>query len=154
MPVPVWEGIAKQLALLSHHPNGSVRPHLAGDVHAYVRVLGVSLVVVGRDRNFRNWVPIKAELRDGSVLMKQRWLQLVHKLLTMHQTRLCGASIDQVRGFGTLQEVQRRGQWKALSSSGTRYDKSSRLAATTTLSRAHAETSWKHSCNVQRLANA
>ena len=32
---------------------------------------------------------IKAELRDGSVLMEQRWLQQVHKLLIMYQTRQC-----------------------------------------------------------------
>ena len=44
------------------------------------------------------------------------------------QTRHSGASIDPVRGFRTLQEVQRRGQWKAFSSF-TRYHKSSRLAA-------------------------
>ena len=48
--------------------------------------------------------------------------------ITMYQTRHSGASIDRVRGFRTLQEVQIRGQWKAFSSV-TRYDKSSRLAA-------------------------
>ena len=51
--------------------------------------------------------------------------------------RHSGASIDWVRGSRTLQEVQGRGQWKALSSV-IRYDKSSRLAATTTLSAAPA----------------
>ena len=45
----------------------------------------------------------------------------------MYQTRHSGSSIDRVRGFRTLQEVQRRGQWKAFSSV-TRYDKSSRQA--------------------------
>ena len=48
--------------------------------------------------------------------------------MTMHQTRHIGASIDQVRDFRTLQEVQRRGQWRAFSSV-TGYDKSSRPAA-------------------------
>ena len=46
----------------------------------------------------------------------------------MYQTRDSGAGIDRVCGFRTLQEVQRRGQWKAFISV-TRYDKSSRLAA-------------------------
>ena len=36
--------------------------------------------------------------------------------MTMYQTRHSGASIDRVRCFSTLQEVQRRGQWKAFSS--------------------------------------
>ena len=45
--------------------------------------------------------------------------------MTVHQTRHSAASIDRERGFRTLQEVQRRGQW----SSVTRYDKSRRLAA-------------------------
>ena len=47
--------------------------------------------------------------------------------MTMYQTRHSGASIDRVRGFRSLQEVQKRGQWKAFSSV-TRYDESSRLA--------------------------
>ena len=45
----------------------------------------------------------------------------------MYQTRHSGASIDRLRGFGTLQEMQRRSQWRAFSSVA-RYDKSSRLA--------------------------
>ena len=48
--------------------------------------------------------------------------------MTMCKTRHNGAGIDRVRGFRTLQEVQRRGRWKAFNSV-TRYDKSSRLAA-------------------------
>ena len=109
-------------------------------------------------------VSTKTRIRDGSVLMDQRWLewsssssphsrseirerksgisitlqqQKKFKAATdtlglsgmiMFQTRHSGASIDRVRGFGTLQEVQRRGQWKAYRSV-TRYDKSSRLEA-------------------------
>ena len=33
--------------------------------------------------------------------------------MTVYQTRHSGASIDRLRGFRTLREVQRRGQWKA-----------------------------------------
>ena len=45
--------------------------------------------------------------------------------MTLHQTRPCGASIDRVRVFRTLQAGQRRGQWKAFSSV-TKHDKSCR----------------------------
>ena len=41
--------------------------------------------------------------------------------VTMNYTRLSGASIDRMRGFRNLQEMQRRGQWKAFSSV-TRYE--------------------------------
>ena len=36
--------------------------------------------------------------------------------MTMYKTHHSGARIDRVRGFRTLQEVQKRGQWKAFSS--------------------------------------
>ena len=42
--------------------------------------------------------------------------------MTLYQTRHSGGSIDRVRGCRTLEEVQRRGQWKAFSRV-TRYDK-------------------------------
>ena len=70
--------------------------------------------------------------------------------MTMYQTRHSEASNDRVSGFRTLQEVQRRGQWKAFSSV-TRDDKSSRLAADyRSLPHARSETSWKHSRNWMR----
>ena len=84
--------------------------------------------------------------------------------MTMYQTRHSGASIDRVRGFRTVQEVQRRGQWKAFSSV-TRYDKSIRLAADyhslprplrsrlETLAQ-RAEVLLTEQLQVQRLANA
>ena len=93
----------------------------------------------------------KTGISDGSVLMDQRWIQWDNNLLhavkagdpekriwnfiypaaaKMFKTaaETLGASIDLARGFRTLQEAQRRGQWRAFSSV-TRYDKSSRLAA-------------------------
>ena len=107
-------------------------------------------------------VSTKTGVRDGSVLLDQRWLQWVNKLLprlktgnskekiskvdhpaaatmfktatdalglsgiTMYQTRLTRTA--RVRGFRTLQEVRKRGRWKAFSSV-TRYVKNSRLVA-------------------------
>ena len=88
----------------------------------------------------------KTEVREELVLMDQRWLQRVNKLLprlnagnpeekiwitlqqqncsrwqptlcmTMYQTRHSGARIHQLRGFRVVQEVRRRGQWRACSS--------------------------------------
>ena len=100
---PVWEGIAAQLTLLKRHcstthcsqssPYGNVRPHLAGDVQASFRTSGTekegscptacatSSLLVGRDRSFPKLEYTKTEVRDVSVLMDQRWLQLVRKLL-------------------------------------------------------------------------
>ena len=48
--------------------------------------------------------------------------------MTMYQTRHSGASIDRVRGFRILREVQKRGRWRAFSSVA-RYGKGSHLAA-------------------------
>ena len=74
-------------------PHGSVHSHLAGDVHASVRASGIekkgscpttgakSAMLVGRDRSFRNWSVYQDRVRDGSVLMDQRWLQWVNKVL-------------------------------------------------------------------------
>ena len=155
MSVPVWEAIAEQLTLLNHPRVAAFETFLralellARKEDSCSSACATSPLVGGRDRNFRNWVPSQAQLRDGSVLMNQRWLQQVQKLLTMYQTRHGGASIDQVRDCGTLQDVQTRGQWKAFSN-GTRYDKNIRLPPTTTLSHTHSETSWKHSRNVSR----
>lgn len=49
--------------------------------------------------------------------------------ITPYQTRHSGPSIDRSRGYRTLQEVQKRGQWKS-QKSVNRYEKSARLAAT------------------------
>ena len=81
--------------------------------------------------------------------------------MTMHQTRHSGACIDRVRGFRTLQEVQKRSQWKAFSSVA-RYDKSSRLATDyhcllrnklITIAQ-RAEVLWTKQLQVGRLTNA
>ena len=135
--------------------------------------------------SFHRCLKGKTGIRDESVLMEQRWLQWVNKLLpalkagnledkiwnfvgpaaakklktatdtlglsgmTMYQTRHSGASIDRVRGFRTLQEVQRRGQWEA---SVVSQDTTKAVVwrSTTTLSLARSETSWKHSRDVPR----
>lgn len=49
--------------------------------------------------------------------------------ITPYQTRHSGPSIDRSRGYRSLQEVQKRGQWKS-QKSVTRYEKSARLAST------------------------
>ena len=138
MPAPVWEGIATQITLLSH-------PHMA----AFILILLVTymrpseLLALRKKDLVPLLVPLlpcwsivtaasetavlfKTGVRDGSVLMDQRWLQWVKKLLpalkavnpeekiwnatdtlgpsgtTMYQTRLRGANIDRVRGFRIL----------------------------------------------------
>ena len=52
--------------------------------------------------------------------------QWVNKLLTVYQTRHSGANIDLLQGFKTLQEMQRRAQWRAFIV--VRHDEDSRLA--------------------------
>ena len=48
--------------------------------------------------------------------------------ITMYQTRRSGTSVDRSRGCRILQDVQKRGQWRAFSNVTT-HDKRSRLAA-------------------------
>jgi len=49
--------------------------------------------------------------------------------VTPYQTRHSGPSIDRVKGYRTLPEVQKRGQWKS-HKSVARYEKAARLAST------------------------
>ena len=122
----------------STSPYGSVHPHLAVDVHSPVRVSGIekegycptagatSPILVGRDRSFRNWsvYPDRCPRLVGP--HGDQHFQWVNKLLTVYQTRHSGANIDLLQGLKTLQEMQRRAQWRAFIV--VRHDEDSRLA--------------------------
>ena len=70
-----------------------VHPHFAGNADASVRASGIekegfcptacatSPMLVGRNRSLRNWSVHQDRGRDSFVLMDQRWLQWINKLL-------------------------------------------------------------------------
>ena len=58
----------------------------------------------------------------------RRW-QTASTWTSLHTRQDSGPSIDRSRGYRSLQEVQKRGQWKS-QKSVTRYEKSARLAST------------------------
>ena len=158
MSAPVWERIAAHLTSHLHmavfilillvayiRPSELLAFKTKDLVPPLVPLFPCWSVVIAASKN---GVSTKTGVRDGSVFMDQHQLQQVDKLLTMCQTRHSGANIDRVRGFRTLQEVQRRGQWKAFIV--VRYDKTVVWKPTATLSVARSETSRKHSSDVPR----
>ena len=177
MPAPLWEDIADQLTLLNqphvaefipflletHRPPPELLALRKKDlVPPLVPLLSCWSVLIAAGET---GVSATTGVRDGSVLMDQRWLPWVKKLLTRLKadnpeeklwnfdhadrlfgtqrhdnvpTRHSGASIDRGCGFRTLQEVRKRGKWRAIISVA-RYYKSSRLAPTTTHSLSRAK---------------
>ena len=106
VPARVWEGVATQLALLNH-PHMAVHPHLAGDLRAGVRASGIekdlfspiapllpcwSIVIAASESG----VSTKTGVFDGSVLMDQRLLQWVSKLLLLLK---CGTIVEIIWNF-------------------------------------------------------
>ena len=91
-PAPVWEGIAAQVTFLKHHTMAvfivillltHIRPSELQALRKKDLVPPLALLLPcwsPVDRSFRNWsVCQDQELRDGPVLVNQRWLRSVNK---------------------------------------------------------------------------
>ena len=135
VPAPAWERIAAQHPPLKHLHMAVIIfilpvPYICtSELLAFKKkdlvpplaiLLPCSSVVIAASEA---GVSTKTRVRDGSVLVKQRWLRWVNEFLAMFQTCHSGASIDRVRAFRTLQQV------RIAFSSVARYDMGSCLAA-------------------------
>ena len=102
-------------------PYGSVQPPLPGEdlrpsklpalrkMGSYPTTCATSSMLIGRDRSFRSWSVYQDK---GPRWVGHRGLAVIsmfNNFLTMYRNHT-GASIDRVRGFGTLQEMPQRGQ--------------------------------------------
>ena len=114
MRVLVWDGNAAQLTLLNQ-----------ALMAAFILILLVTC------------------MRPSELLASRKKDLVPLPLLPCWSVVIAGARIQRVLGFRTLQDVQKRVQWRAFSSAA-RYGRSSRLAADChSLLLSRSETSWK-----------